>query len=110
MTPAEAAGIAEEITAKYAAVYGRSNLQGCCLLIADEIAERTGGELVAGYLTWYGGSCRRTHWWVVLGEQLLDPMGEEFLAGETYPGRIESHRDPVLFRSLLPAYERWRIG
>jgi hypothetical protein len=53
----------QDIHAKYTAAYG-SNLQGCCPLIADEIQRAVGGDVVAGELTWYGGSCRRTHWWV----------------------------------------------
>jgi hypothetical protein len=83
---------AEMIHEKYKAAYG-TNLQGCCLLIADEIADTVGGEVVAGELTWYGGSCRRTHWWVE----------------KEYTGRLEAHRDRGIFDSVLPQYERWRI-
>jgi hypothetical protein len=99
---------AEMILEKYKAVYG-SNLQSCCLLIADEISDTVGGEVVAGELTWYGGSCLRTHWWVEKDGQTIDPMGDEFLCGEEYTGRVEAHRDRTIFASLLPQYERWRI-
>ena len=99
---------AEMIHEKYKAAYG-ANLQGCCLLIADEIADTVGGEVVAGELTWYGGSCRRTHWWVEKDGQTIDPMGDEFLSTEEYTGRYEAHRDRAIFDGLLPQYERWRI-
>lgn len=99
---------AEMIHEKYKAAYG-ANLQGCCLLIADEISDTVGGEVVAGELTWYGGSCRRTHWWVEKDGKTIDPMGDEFLSGEEYTGRIEAHRDRTIFDSVLPQYERWRI-
>lgn len=93
---------------RYKAAYG-SNLQGCCLLIADEIQQTVGGEVVAGELTWYGGSCRRTHWWVEKDGQTIDPMGDEFLSTEEYTGRREAHRNRTIFDSVLPQYERWRI-
>lgn len=93
---------------KYKAIYG-DNLQGCCLLLADEISAAVGGDVVAGELTWYGGSCRRTHWWVEKDGEVLDPMGDAFLSGEEYTGRLEAHRERVIFDSLLPQYERWRI-
>lgn len=76
----------QEIHAKYAAAYG-SNLQGCCPLIADEIQRAIGGQVVAGELTWYGGSCRRTHWWVEKDGQVVDPMGDDFLRIEVATGR-----------------------
>ena len=78
---------------KYKAAYG-SHLQGCCLLIADEIASAIDGELVAGELTWYAGSCRRTHWWVEKNGQTIDPMGDDFLSTEEYTGRKEIHHPP----------------
>ena len=98
----------EMIHEKYKAAYG-SNLQGCCPLIADEIQQTVGGEVVAGELTWYGGSYRRTHWWVEKDGKVIDPMGDEFLSTEEYTGRSEAHRDRVIFDSVLPQYERWRI-
>ena len=98
----------QDIHAKYAAAYG-SNLQGCCPLIADEIHRAIGGEVVAGELTWYGGSCRRTHWWVEKDGQVVDPMGDDFLLGEVATGRSEAHRDRATLDAILPQYERWRI-
>lgn len=93
---------------KYKSEYG-SDLQGCCLLIADEIIKAIGGEAVAGELTWYSGSCRRTHWWVEKDGIIIDPMGEELLSYELSTGRVEIHRDQELFYQLLPRYERWRL-
>jgi hypothetical protein len=99
---------AEMIHEKYKAAYGQ-NIQGCCLLIADEIQQTVGGEVVAGELTWYGGSCRRTHWWVEKDGTVIDPMGDEFLSTEEYTGREEAHRDRTIFDGVLPQYEQWRI-
>lgn len=100
--------IVRKIFTKYQSEYGR-NLQGCCLLIADEIKREIGGDAVAGELTWFGGSCRRTHWWIEKEGVVIDPMGDEFLNGEVAPGRHEEHRDQEVFASLLPEYERWRV-
>lgn len=97
-----------QIYEKYRAAYG-DNLQGCCPLIADEIQQAIGGEVVAGELTWFGGSCRRTHWWVEKDGQILDPMGEAFLSSEEYTGREVAHRDESIFRRILPHYEQWRV-
>lgn len=99
---------AKEIYEKYRAHYG-DNLQGCCPLIADEIQRAIGGEIVAGELTWYGGSCRRTHWWVEKDGQTVDPMGDAVLSYETAPGRDIAHKDEAIFRSILPRYEQWRV-
>jgi hypothetical protein len=104
----EARAIAQNVFERYHDHYARE-IQGCCPLIADEIRQATGGEPVAGELTWYGGSCRRTHWWVALGEEVLDPMGDCFLASEDGPGRCEIHRDAGVFEAILPAYEQWRL-
>lgn len=100
---------AQFIYEKYVNAYD-GELQGCCLLIADEIQRTVGGEIVAGQITWYGGSCRRTHWWVVKDGQILDPMGDALLRHEVAPGRIEIHRDRSTFDALLPEYEKWRIS
>jgi hypothetical protein len=104
----EPTGVARTILGKYKSAYG-SNLQGCCPLIADEIIRSLGGVAVAGYLTWYGGSCRRQHWWAEVDGETVDPMGDEFLAGEVATGREESHRDQDEFRKILPKFERWRF-
>ena len=39
----------------------------------------------------------------------LDPMGDDYLAHETYGDRVEVHRNAVTFEAILPRYERWRI-
>lgn len=98
-----------DIFEKYTAVYG-SNLQGCCLLIADEIVNAIGGDVVAGSLTWFGGTCSRSHWWVEKDGRTIDPMGDDILGYEEATGRIEVHRNRAIFDSLLPNYERWRVG
>jgi len=95
----------DEVFEKYRRAYC-SNVQGCCLLIADEIIQHNGGEAVAGELTWYGGSCRRSHWWVEIEGKCVDPMGDPFLAEEVAPGRREHHRDRTIFESLLQKYEQ----
>ena len=100
--------IAQQVFDKYRDRYGHE-LQGCCLLIADEILSVVGGEAVAGELTWYGGSCRRTHWWVEKDGVTLDPMGDWFLELEDAPGRQEIHRDQAAFQNILPEYEIWRV-
>ncbi len=93
---------------KYASHYN-GETQGVCPLIADEIQRAIGGEVVAGELTWYGGSCRRTHWWVEKDGQVIDPMGDALLAYEVAPGREEAHRDREMFLRILPNYEHWRV-
>lgn len=83
--------------------------QGICPVLADEIQKAIGGEVVAGELTWYGGSCRRTHWWVEKDGEVIDPMGEWLLRHEEAPGREVAHRDRAIFDRILPQYERWRL-
>jgi hypothetical protein len=100
--------VVEMIFEKYRGAYG-NHLQGCCLLLADEIQRAVGGDVVAGELTWLGGACRRTHWWVEKDGAIIDPMGDYVLSFEDYPGRREVHRDKTIFDSLLPLYEQWRI-
>ena len=97
-----------DIYAKYQKAYD-GELQGCCLLLADEIQKAIGGDIVAGFLTWYAGSCRRSHWWVEKDGKVIDPMGDYILSFEDAPGREEAHRDESQFRNILPQYERWRI-
>ena len=101
--------VARLVFERYRAAYG-DEMKGCCPLIADEIQRRVGGEVVAGELTWFGGSCRRTHWWVEVNGVTLDPMGDWFLASEVAPGREEHHRDRATFEAILQQYEQWRIA
>lgn len=102
-------GNAESIYLKYFRHYD-GEVQGCCPLIADEIQKAIGGEVVAGELTWYGGSCRRTHWWVEKDGEVIDPMGNWLLRHEEATGREEAHRDRAVFERILPQYERWRVA
>lgn len=101
--------VAETMHSMYTGIYG-SNPQGCCLLLADAIQKEIGGDVVAGELWWYGGTCRRTHWWVEKDGLVIDPMGKYLLSFEEATGRTEHHRDRNVFNALLPQYEKWRIG
>lgn len=95
-----------EILDRYKTRYD-GEIQGCCLVIAEEIATRIGGEVVAGFLRWT--SCRKSHWWVATPDgQIHDPMGEEY---RDEPGfhREEIHRSRAEFKAILPRYERWRV-
>lgn len=92
---------------KYKRAYG--NAQGVCMLIADEIAKATGGIPVAGYLCWYSGSSRRSHWWVDLEGEILDPMGEEAMEFEVGVSYEEVHRDQEEFAVILAQNEQYRV-
>lgn len=99
--------ICKEVIDRYNAAYD-GETQGCCPVIADEIAEKTGGEVVAGCLCWT--TVRRTHWWVETPDgEIHDPMGEE-LSGEPGFHRHEIHRDKAEFLNILPRYEQWRVS
>jgi hypothetical protein len=81
--------------------------QGLCAVIAKEIIDIIGGEPVAGYLTWYGGSCRRSHWWVEKDGEIIDPMGDDFLKDEEAIGREEIHRNLDYFFIELDRQMVW---
>lgn len=101
--------VAAAIYDKYMRRYD-GEIQGCCPLIADEIHRAIGGEVVAGWITFFGGSQRRTHWWVEKDGVTLDPMGDEFMKyPEDYAAREEAHRDRDIFDRILPQYEQWRV-
>lgn len=84
-------------------------VQGCCLVIADEIQRMIGGEIVAGYIEIYGGTSRRSHWWVEKNGERIDPMGAAAFSEKDYPVWVEAHRDRALFETILPRYEQWRV-
>lgn len=96
------------VVEKYRLAYG-GDLQGLCLVVADEVRKVVGGQVVAGYLCWYGGSCRRSHWWVEAHGAVVDPIGDEFLEAEVATWREEVHRDAGVFASVLPRYEKYRL-
>lgn len=101
--------VARAVHQKYVRHYD-GEIQGCCPLIADEIQREVGGEVVAGEITFYGGTQRRTHWWVDLGGVTLDPMGDDMMScPEDFAERIEVHRDRSIFDAILPKYEQWRV-
>ena len=101
------AEVATAIYRKYRDHYD-GEVQGCCPLIADEIAEATGGEVVAGYLCF--GGVRRGHWWVELDGVTLDPMGDDLMSHESFFSRDEEHRDRRTLDAILPRYEQWRVS
>lgn len=99
-----------DVYQKYVRHYD-GEIQGCCLLIADEIQRAVGGDVVAGELTFFGGTQRRTHWWVDLNGMTLDPMGDDMMSDpRDFAERVEIHRDRAIFDAILPQYEQWRIG
>lgn len=104
-------------TATAASIYRRyvdrydGEIQGCCPLIADEIQLAIGGEIVAGEITFFGRTQRRTHWWVDLGGVTFDPMGDEMMSDpRDFAERVEIHRDRAIFDAILPQYEQWRVS
>jgi len=100
--------MADAIHQRYVARYD-GEIRGCCPLIADEIYRAVGGEVVAGEITFYGGTVRRTHWWVEKDGVTFDPMGDALMScPEDWPERVEVHRDRSIFYAILPRYERWR--
>lgn len=101
--------IAKAIYQKYHAHYD-GEIQGCCPLIADEICAATGAAPVAGEITFYGGSVRRSHWWAEKDGITLDPMGDAMMDPRDFPERVEMHRDRTIFEVILPRYEQWRIN
>jgi hypothetical protein len=105
----EPRNVAMAIYLKYHAHYD-GEIQGCCPLIADEICRAVGAVPVAGEITFYGGSHRRTHWWAEKDGVTLDPMGDALMDPRDYPERVEVHRDAAIFQAILPDYERWRVA
>jgi hypothetical protein len=99
--------VCQEVLNRYNSHF-EGEIQGCCPVIADEIAERIGGEVVAGYLCWT--TVRRSHWWVVTSDGIVhDPMGDE-LKDEPGFHRDEAHRQREIFDSILPQFEQWRVA
>jgi len=106
--PADLRAIADAIYQRYKTHYD-GDVQGCCILIADEICKATGADPIAGEITLYGGSVRRTHWWAQHGDTVLDPMGDDWMDPRDFPERVELHRERSIFHAVMPDYERWRI-
>lgn len=102
----EARQVAAQLYVRYREVYG-GEVQGLCLILADEIAAATGGVVVAGHIEYGGGS--RTHWWVEVERDVVDPMGDDLFGGEPVYAHVEEHRDPAVFRNLLSRYEQFRL-
>lgn len=85
-----------------------NEIQGCCLVIADEIHKQIDDStIVAGYLCMCG--IKRQHWWVVdKDNNVHDPMGDLY-KDELNFRREEVHRDIDIFLNNLIRYERYRI-
>lgn len=106
----DAKEIAAAIHRRYVLAYD-GDIQGCCPLIADEIQRAVGGDVVAGEITFFGGTQRRTHWWVCVDGLTLDPMGDDMMSDpRDFAERVEIHRDRATFEAILPAYEQWRVS
>ncbi len=83
------------------------DMQGLCLIIADETQKMIGGEVVAGFLMMNGG--QRSHWWVEKEGIVYDFMGDVYQKTEFNFHRKEEHRNKEIFESLLPRYEKYRL-
>ena len=92
--------IAQEIYERYKDMYG-SNTQGLCAYIAKDIINAIGGIPTAGYITWFGGSCRREHWWVEKNGLIIDPMGDDRLGNEVGYRHEKVHQDLGVFMQML---------
>lgn len=96
---------AREVFDRYKKAYG-GEIQGLCLIIADETQKTIGGDVVAGYL-WMCG-IQRPHWWVEKDGTIYDFMGDEYQKELNFH-RSEEHRNKDIFESVLPRYERYRL-
>jgi hypothetical protein len=106
--PSSDQNVAQAILKRYAKHWD-GEIQGCCILIADEIHRAIGGEIVAGWLVWAGGN-RRSHWWVEKDGVTFDPMGDWMFAPEDYMHHEEEHRDVSVFHRIIGDYEQWRAA
>lgn len=97
---------AYEIFEKYKKAYD-NEMQGLCLIIADETQKVIGGEVVAGFLCMNGG--QRSHWWIEKDGVVYDFMGDVYQKSEFNFYRKEEHRNREIFDSLLPKYEKYRL-
>lgn len=96
---------AQEIFQKYHSAFD-GDVQGACIIIADEIQRAIGGECVAGHLCMCG--IERSHWWVEKDGRIYDPMGDVY-KDEIGFHRREAHRSREEFEVILPRYERYRL-
>lgn len=92
--------VADAIFAAYMDANDR-DVQGLCALIASDIIDKIGGVLVAGELVW--ASCRRTHWWVDVDGETVDPMGDWQMDGESFY-RHEAHRNQQFGKDFAAMY------
>jgi len=84
--------IARNTYEEYKLLYG-GNIQGLCEKLAKTIQSKIGGTKTAGYITWYGGSCRRSHWWIEKNGIVIDPMGDDRLGDELGYTHEKIHQD-----------------
>ncbi len=92
--------IAETIYEGYKGMYGE-NIQGLCVQLAKVIQSQIGGNVTAGYITWYGGSCKRSHWWVEKDGEIIDPMGDDRLGEEIGYNHEKVHQDLTELDKIL---------
>ncbi len=96
---------AHEIFERYKKAYN-NEMQGLCLIIADETQKAIGGNIVAGYLCMCG--IQRPHWWVEKDDIIYDLMGDAYKKEINFH-RKEEHRNREIFESLLPRHEHYRL-
>ncbi|MHB8172738.1 MAG: hypothetical protein ACYDG6_14610 [Thermincolia bacterium] len=92
--------IAESVYEGYKGLYG-DNIQGLCGQLAKSIQSQIGGIITAGYIIWYGGSCRRSHWWVEKNGIVIDPMGDDRVGQEIGYDHEKVHQDINIFNKLF---------
>lgn len=97
---------AQEIYDRYNDHYD-GDTQGCCVVIAMEIAKTIGGECVAGYIDYRYG--QRSHWWVEKDGEIVDPMAQHYFAKDPYT-HVEVHRDVSEFLKCYENYRQYEIG
>lgn len=82
------------------------DVQGTCMLIAQQIAEAINGEVVAGIIKSKGRE--RTHWWSEKAGVVYDPMTDDKFYPDEYI-RKELHRSEEVLSKILPHYEQYRV-
>jgi len=99
------AKVSQEIYQRYHEAFD-GDVQGACIIIADEISRAINGTPVAGFLCMCG--IERSHWWIEKDGITIDPMGDRY-KDEINFHRKEAHRSLTEFNTLLPRYEKYRL-
>lgn len=69
--------IAEAVVDEFERKYGKGESRGACRTIAELIAERIGGTVVAGYIRMVQGDAQ--HYWVEKDGEVIDPLAEKWM-------------------------------